>query len=94
MLGGHASADGRARVERPPAPIGLVCLVHAQSEVGTVQPVVAAAELAANLQVPLPFDGDLRDDEDPLDPEDLLPDEDLLTGEDLLSDEDEDSAGS
>lgn len=47
---------GHAIVARPTTRIGLVCLVHAQSEVGTVQPVVAAADLAVNLQVPLHVD--------------------------------------
>jgi segregation and condensation protein B len=35
-----------------------------------------SSRLPPNLQVPLPFDGDLRDDEDPLDPEDMMPDDD------------------
>jgi segregation and condensation protein B len=31
--------------------------------------------LPPNMQIPLPFDGPLREDEDPLDPEDLAEDE-------------------
>ena len=46
-------ASGAAVVVRPERPIGLVCLVHVQSELGTVQPVAAAAELAASLGTPL-----------------------------------------
>lgn len=49
-------ADGHAIVAAPARQVGLVCLVHAQSEVGTLQPVVAAADLACNLQVPLHVD--------------------------------------
>jgi len=49
-------AGGRALVTQPDRRIGLLCLVHAQSELGTLQPVVAAADLAANLQVPLHVD--------------------------------------
>lgn len=47
-----ATALVRAPVRRP----GLVCLVHAQSEVGTLQPVAAAADLATQLAVPLHVD--------------------------------------
>jgi cysteine desulfurase len=48
--------------------IGLVCLVHAQSETGCIQPLAAAAELARDLGVPLHVDaaqslGRLRLDE-------------------------------
>lgn len=45
--------DGAAVVVPPDRPVGLVCLVHAQSELGTVQPVSVAAALAAQLGVPL-----------------------------------------
>lgn len=45
--------DGTAIVSRPGSLVGLVCLTHAQSELGTLQPVGAAAELAAALAVPL-----------------------------------------
>jgi segregation and condensation protein B len=36
-----------------------------------------SGRLPANLQMPLPFDGQLRDDEDPLDPDDRGEDDDL-----------------
>jgi len=45
--------SGRAIVAAPDSPVGLVSLVHAQSELGTLQPVAAARELATSLQVPL-----------------------------------------
>lgn len=46
-------ASGRAIVPAAPSePIGLVALVHAQSELGTVQPVDDAIALAARLGVP------------------------------------------
>jgi cysteine desulfurase len=45
--------DGRAVVQTPRAPVGLLCLVHAQSELGTLQPVLDAATLADRLGVPL-----------------------------------------
>lgn len=48
--------DGRARIAAPARPVGLVCLVHAQSEVGAAQDVVGAADLAANMRVPLHID--------------------------------------
>lgn len=44
---------GAAKVCAPVAPVGLVALVHAQSEVGTLQPVAAAAEVARAAGVPL-----------------------------------------
>lgn len=47
---------GRARIAAPARAVGLVCLVHAQGEVGTVQPVVEAADLADDLEVPLHVD--------------------------------------
>lgn len=46
-------ASGAAVVAPPARAVGLVCLVHAQSELGTLQPVGAAADLATQLQVPL-----------------------------------------
>lgn len=55
-LGWAVDRDGRALVEAPHGPPGLLCLVHAQGEVGTIQPVVAAAELANDLRVPLHVD--------------------------------------
>jgi len=44
--------DGRAMVAPPARPVGLIALVHAQSELGAVQPVGAAIALAAALGVP------------------------------------------
>ncbi len=44
--------DGRAIVTQPARPVGLIALVHAQSELGAVQPVAAAIALAASLGVP------------------------------------------
>lgn len=46
------NATGAARVREPERPVGLVCLAHAQSELGTLQPVAEAAALAAKLRVP------------------------------------------
>jgi cysteine desulfurase len=48
--------DGRACIEAPARPVGLVCLVHGQSEVGTLQDVVAAGELANKIGAPLHVD--------------------------------------
>ena len=48
--------QGRACVREPGLAVGLVCLAHAQNEVGTLQPLDAAAELAARLGVPLHVD--------------------------------------
>lgn len=45
-------ASGAACVREPERPVGLVCLAHAQSELGTMQPVGDAAALAARLRVP------------------------------------------
>ncbi|HEU4418001.1 MAG TPA: aminotransferase class V-fold PLP-dependent enzyme [Planctomycetota bacterium] len=45
--------DGAAVVQPPAVPVGLLCLVHAQSELGTLQPVLAAKALADRLGVPL-----------------------------------------
>ncbi|MEC7726898.1 MAG: aminotransferase class V-fold PLP-dependent enzyme [Planctomycetota bacterium] len=44
---------GAVIVTPPRAPIGLVAIVHAQSEVGTLQPVEAAADVACREAVPL-----------------------------------------
>lgn len=44
--------DGIAQIAEPPQPIGLVCLVHAQSELGTLQPLEQASRLAASHGVP------------------------------------------
>ncbi|MBL9080111.1 MAG: aminotransferase class V-fold PLP-dependent enzyme [Planctomycetes bacterium] len=50
------TADGAACVEPPREPVGLLALVHAQGEVGTLQPVAAATALAHQLRVPLVID--------------------------------------
>lgn len=44
---------GGAIVEPPGERVGLVCLVHAQSELGTLQPVAEAAQLSKQLRVPM-----------------------------------------
>ncbi|MBX3462601.1 MAG: aminotransferase class V-fold PLP-dependent enzyme [Planctomycetes bacterium] len=49
-------ARGVVRPEPPTEPIGLVALAHAQSELGTLQPVAAAAALAYQRAVPLLVD--------------------------------------
>lgn len=46
------TSTGRAVVDAPKRPVGLVALVHAQSEIGTVQPVAEALRLARELAVP------------------------------------------
>ncbi|MGC6487206.1 MAG: cysteine desulfurase family protein [Planctomycetota bacterium] len=46
-------ATGAVEVRDPREEIGLIALVHAQSEVGTLQPVAAAAQLARARGVPL-----------------------------------------
>lgn len=43
---------GAAQVTAPNEAVGLLCLVHAQSELGTLQPVAACARLAASLGLP------------------------------------------
>lgn len=48
--------EGRARITPTHQPVGLACLVHGQSEVGTLQDVVAAAKLCTSLAVPLHVD--------------------------------------
>ena len=45
--------SGAAVVESTDAAVGLVCLVHAQSELGTLQPVAAAAAVARAAGAPL-----------------------------------------
>ena len=49
----NVGADGVAHIIEPSQEVGLLCLVHAQSELGVLQPVLAAADLAATLAVPL-----------------------------------------
>lgn len=54
------SVDRAGRVQLdvsdPPPALGMVALVHAQSEVGTLQPVVEAAHLAHTLGIPFHCD--------------------------------------
>lgn len=47
---------GQARIVAPSEPVGLVTLVHAQSELGSIQPLAAAAALATSLRAPLHVD--------------------------------------
>ncbi|MCA8965015.1 MAG: aminotransferase class V-fold PLP-dependent enzyme [Planctomycetes bacterium] len=47
---------GRALVTPPAAAVGLIALVHGQSELGTLQPIAAAAALAGEQRVPLLVD--------------------------------------
>ena len=49
----QVDAEGAAQVLEPAGPVGLVACVHAQSELGTLQPVEEAAALATRLGVPL-----------------------------------------
>lgn len=48
----EVTASGEARVSTPDQRVGLLCLVHAQSELGTLQPVAQVAALAEQLQIP------------------------------------------
>jgi len=48
--------SGRAVVVDPERAIGLVCLVHAQNEVGTIQPIADAARVAQQHGAPLHVD--------------------------------------
>lgn len=47
---------GRVMLAEPVTRAGLLCLVQAQNEVGTLQPVEQAAELARQLSIPLHLD--------------------------------------
>jgi len=49
-------ASGRAVVHPPTTPVGLVCMVHAQNEIGTLQPVAEAAAVARRQNAPLHVD--------------------------------------
>ena len=49
-------ASGAALVADPETAVGLICLVHSQSELGTLQPVRSALGLADSLRVPLLVD--------------------------------------
>ena len=48
--------DGLAQPQRTEVEPGLLCLVHAQSEVGAIQPVAVAAAIADEMKVPLHVD--------------------------------------
>lgn len=48
----QVDSTGAVDLVAPEAAVGLLCLVHAQSELGTLQPVVACARLALSLGVP------------------------------------------
>jgi len=52
----QVDTNGAVVVTAPEQAIGLVALVHAQSEVGTLQPVIQAAEIARTSRVPLLVD--------------------------------------
>lgn len=52
----QVDSSGRAVITPPDRKVGLLCLVHGQNEVGTLQPVVEAAALARELKVPLHVD--------------------------------------
>ncbi len=56
LVAWSVDSTGAVNVEPPTSPVGLVCLVHAQNELGTVQPVREAAALARSLGVPLHVD--------------------------------------
>lgn len=47
---------GRAVVLRSTTEVGLVCMVHAQNEIGTLQPIAAAAAVAQSHAAPLHVD--------------------------------------
>ena len=49
-------AMGTAIVRSPGVPIGLVCLTHAQGEIGTLQPIADGAACARDAGVPLHVD--------------------------------------
>lgn len=49
----QVDASGAAQVTAPTDRVGLLALVHAQSEVGTLQPVALASSLAHQLDLPL-----------------------------------------
>lgn len=52
-VGWDVGEAGAVLVTEPRAAVGLVALVHAQSEVGTLQPIAAAAAVAQGCGVPL-----------------------------------------
>ncbi len=47
---------GAAKIVAPNQPVGLICLVHGQNEVGTLQAIEEAAQLADQLRVPMHTD--------------------------------------
>lgn len=49
-------AEGAVEVQDPGTPVGLIALTHGQNEVGTIQPVEAAGDLARRLGVPFHLD--------------------------------------
>jgi cysteine desulfurase len=55
-VGWEVDATGAAVVVQPNAPIGLVCLTHAQGEIGTIQPIAQAAACAREAGVALHVD--------------------------------------
>ncbi len=55
-VGWEVDACGKALVTSPSCSIGLVCLTHAQGEIGTLQPVIDAARCARDAGVPLHVD--------------------------------------
>jgi cysteine desulfurase len=52
----NVSKQGEAIVVAPDHDVGLICLVHGQNEVGTLQPITAAANLAQQLGLPFHVD--------------------------------------
>ena len=52
----NISEHGAAIVTTPRQKVGLVCLVHAQSEIGTLQDTQTAIEVARNCDVPIVVD--------------------------------------
>ena len=64
----EVDTTGAALVTPPPRPVGLIALVHAQSEVGTLQPIDKAVEVARNCDVPAFIDAAQTLGRVPLDP--------------------------
>jgi len=48
--------DGTAQIAAPTGSVGLLALVHGQNEIGSLQPVDHAAQLAREIRVPLHID--------------------------------------
>lgn len=53
LVAWQVGPDGVVQLGMPQHPVGLLCVAHAQGEIGSLQPVDAAAALAASLSVPL-----------------------------------------